>query len=369
MNIYSYVDKYGNYSFDEVEFNEIDNAIFASLSYLKLNKILSKNKMTIEQIGKLYFEMYPKKSREVLILRRAIKLLRYIQNTKRYKDLKLYNYVYKKSKDEQFCALSIEINDKLVYVSFEGTDASISGWREDFMLTYKFPVKAQIRAIDYLNRNFLFKRKKLILGGHSKGGNLALVAAMYTVDRIKNKIIKIYNIDGPGLLKEQFESEEYASIKDKLVHIIPNYAIVGLLLYHDNDYIVVKSAKKGAFSHDLFTWVVKDTEFVKTELDTFYKTLSDEIIKWLNQYKLEERERFVKEMFDIFDRANIQSIIDIIENKKLILRIISESKELNEIDKQMFKDFLSMIFNCFKDVKKDELKVFLDKKLNKDVTK
>ena len=72
MNIYSYVDKYGNYSFDEVEFNEIDNAIFASLSYLKLNRILSKNKMTIEQIGKLYFEMFPKKSREVLILRRAI---------------------------------------------------------------------------------------------------------------------------------------------------------------------------------------------------------------------------------------------------------------------------------------------------------
>lgn len=369
MNIYSYVDKYGNYTFDEVEFNEIDNAVFASLSYLNLKTILSKNKISIEKVGKLYFEKHSKKSKNVLIVRRAIKLLKYIQNTKRYKDLLLYNYVYKKGKDEQFCALTIEINNKLVYVSFEGTDASISGWREDFMLTYKFPVKAQIRAIDYLNRNFLFKRKKIILGGHSKGGNLALVAGMYASDIIKNKIIKIYNNDGPGLLKEQFESEEYASIKNKLVHIIPNYSIVGLLLYHDKDYIVVKAAKKGAFSHDLFTWVVKDIKFVKTELDTFYKTLSDEIIEWLKKYKLTERERFVKEMFDIFDRANIQSIVDIIENKKLVLKIITESKELNDIDKKMFKDFLTMIFKCFKDVKKDEIKVFLDKKLNKDVTR
>ena len=34
MDIYEYVDKYGDYTFEEKKFNEIDNLVFCSLSYL-----------------------------------------------------------------------------------------------------------------------------------------------------------------------------------------------------------------------------------------------------------------------------------------------------------------------------------------------
>lgn len=369
MNIYSYVDKYGKYNFEEVPFNEVDNAVFSLLSYINLKGIVSKNKITLNKVGNKYFEIYPKKTKKVLSVKRAIKLLRYIKDTKRYKDLIVYNYVYRKGKEEQFCALTIEINPKLVYVSFEGTDDLVSGWREDFILTYKFPVRSQIRAINYINRNFIFNRKKIILGGHSKGGNLALVAGMYASSFIKNRIIKIYNNDGPGLLKEQFESKEYFSIKDRLVHIIPYCSVVGILLHHDNNFISVRTLIKGLIAHDMCTWVVKDNSFMRKELDNFNESLSKEIIYWLDKYNLEEREKFVKAMFDIFERAHINSLLDVTENKKLIIKFINESKEVDEESKEILKDFIGMIIKCFATVKKEEIKNFIETKFNKDKNK
>jgi len=366
MNIYSYVDKYGKYTFEEEPFNEVDNLVFASLSYLNLKGIVSKNRIPLYEVGNLYFKMHPGKHREAYIIKKAIKLLRYIKDTKRYKDLFLYNYVYKKGKDEQFCAVTIEINEKLVYVSFEGTDQLISGWKEDFMLTYKFPVKAQIRAINYVNRNFIFNRKKIILGGHSKGGNLALTAGMCANNFIKRRIVNIYNNDGPGLLKEQFDSNDYNDIKDKLIHIIPCYSVVGLLLYHDKNYISVRTLKKGLFSHDLFTWVIDGHRFMRKELNAFSEKLSFDIIEWLNKFNLDERKRFVNEIFDIFNRVGIESTLDVIENKKFIIKFINESKEVSETDKEMLKDFINMIIKCFTDIKKEEIKNFIEIRINKE---
>lgn len=365
MNLFSYIDKYGDYSFEEMEFTEVDNIIFSSLAYVNLNGIVSSNKykkLTIKEVGDKYFEMYPGKKRDLLAIRRAVKMLRYIKDTKRYGNLLLYNYVYEKGREQQFGALSIEINKNLVYISFEGTDHVIGGWKEDFMMTYMFPVSSQKKAIEYVNRNFFFSNKKIILGGHSKGGNLALVAGMYANFLIRERIIKVYNNDGPGLLKEHYESKYYSKVKSKLIHIIPNYSVIGLLLLHDDDYIVVRSAKKGALAHDLNNWVVKGAEMMRTELDSFSKALDKEIIKWLRKYERRERKRFVFAMFSIFERANIESLIDVFDNKKLILNLISKSKDLSIEDRKMLKDFIGMLFKCFKDVKKEELMSFIDRK-------
>ena len=366
MNLFSYIDKYGDCSFEEMVFTEVDNIIFSSLSYINFNGIVSSNKykkLTIKEVGDKYFELYPKKKKDLLAVRQAVKMLRYIKDTKRYGNLLLYSYIYEKGREHQFGALTIEINSKLVYVSFEGTDHLISGWKEDFMMTYLFPIKSQRRAIDYINRNFFFSNKKIILGGHSKGGNLALVAGMYTNFLIRDRIIQVYNNDGPGLLVEQFESKQYNKVKKKLIHIIPNYSIVGLLLLHSEDYIIVRSAKKGVMAHDLNNWVVKDKELMRTELDSYSKALDNEIIKWLKKYERKERKRFVFAMFNIFERANVTSLMDIFENKKIIFSLISNSKDLSLEDRKMLKDFIGMIFKCFKDVKKEELMSLIEKKI------
>ena len=365
MNLLSYVDKYGNMSFEEMPFNEVDNAIFSSLVYVSFYGIVSsskRNKVTIRDASNKYFELHPYKVKYVLAVKNAVKLLKYIKDTKRYGDLYLYNYIYETNDEQQFSALTIEINSRLVYISFEGTDHLVSGWKEDFMMTYMFPIPSQRKAIDYVNRNFIFTNKKIILGGHSKGGNLAMVAGMYANMFVRGKIDRIYNNDGPGLLKEYFESKEYERIKDRLVTIIPSYSVVGILLHHSTDYMVVRTLRKGPIAHELHTWAVSDKSFMRTELDGYSKALEKEIIRWLNNYTKVERERFVLAMFDILKRAKIESILEITENKRVILDLINESKELTNEDSKMLKDFVKMIVKCFKDVKIDEIKKMFDKK-------
>ena len=155
MNLFSYVDKYGDKSFDEVSFNEVDNAVFSSLSYISFDGIVSDNrynKITIRDASNKYFKLHSDTKKYILVVKQAVKLLRYIKDTKRYGDLYLYNYVYDAGVERQFSAVTIELNSRLVYVSFEGTDHLVSGWKEDFMMTYKFPIPSQRKAINYINR-------------------------------------------------------------------------------------------------------------------------------------------------------------------------------------------------------------------------
>ena len=121
MNLNSYIDKYGVYSFDEVPFNEVDNVVFANLSYLNLDSYVSKNRFNpkkLEIVANAFFKNYSKKDRNIYAVRKAIKLFRAIKNMRRYKDLLLYNYMYESGENEQFSAFTIEINRRLVYVSF-----------------------------------------------------------------------------------------------------------------------------------------------------------------------------------------------------------------------------------------------------------
>jgi len=364
MNLFSYIDKYGCYSFEEVPFTEVDNAIFSALSYIDFEDIVSPNrfyKISIKNAGSEFFIKHPTKETNLLAIRQAIKMLKYIMNTRRYGNLYLYNYIYEKGDSSQFSAITIEINSKLVFVSFEGTDHLVSGWKEDFMLSYMFPVESQRRAIDYVNKRFFFRRKNIILGGHSKGGNLALVAGMYANFFVRDKIIKIYNNDGPGLLSEQFESKYYKNVESKLISIIPGTSFIGVMLKHNDNYKVVRTTKRGVWAHDLFTWVVTDKEFMSAELDSFSKAFSDSLIDWLNNYDREQRKKFVNSLFNIFDRANISNLIDIMENKRLIFELITKSKEMSNEDRKILKDFLGMLFKCFKDVKVDEIKSLFEK--------
>lgn len=364
MNLFTFIDKYGDYNFDEFEFNEVDNVVMSMLSYLDLTRIVSNNKFNkkrIQDVGDIFFSNYDKEKKNIRAIKNAIKILKYIKDTKRYKDLLLYNYVYETSGDSQFGVLTIELNKNLVYVSFEGTDHLIGGWKEDFMLSYSFPVLSQKRAINYVNKNFWLSRKKIILGGHSKGGNLALVAGMYANFLVRKKIIKIYNNDGPGLLTPQYESTYFKNIESKLISIVPNYSIVGILMRH-GDLIVVRSFRKSTLSHDPLSWVVNDNNFEKTNLSSFSNVLDSEIDNWLKNYSIDERKKLVYALFNIFDTLAIDSLIDLISDKKLVIKILKEAGKFDELTKDMIWSFTKVIIKCFTDVTKEEIKTIFSKK-------
>lgn len=335
MNIINYINKYGKYKFSEKEFNEVDNLVFSAIIYVNLTDVFKDtNKIKLSDAYDKFIKSYKPRDKEMIAIKGGIEVFENAKNSERFKDVELINYSYIGNNNTQFAAVTFKINKKLYYVAFEGTDSLVSGWKEDLKTAYIFPVDAQKYAIKYLNK-YMFKPIKLIVGGHSKGGNLALVSAMEANIFIKNKIIKIYNNDGQGLIKKQISSKNYKKIRNRYIHIIPNYSIVGLLLRHENNYKVVLSNKKGILSHDLLTWQVSDDHLIKDNLSRFSRVFDEGFSKWLDRYDTNKREKFVDEIFKIFEENNINDIMEISLRKDEIKKIIKESKNIDPLVKKM----------------------------------
>ena len=352
MNIIDYIKKYGNKSFFEKEFNEVDNVIFACLSYINFKDIVScnfNNKITISEAYKAYSSKNSTKN-EISAVRNALSILRYMSTAKRYKDILVHNYQYVSNYDCQFGAISFDLNCDTTYISYEGTDDLISGWREDCLIAYKFPVASQTLAINYINRYFL-KRRKLIVGGHSKGGNLAISAAMYSNFFVRRRIINIYSNDGLGIRKEELDSKRYLAIKNRVFKVIPSYSIVGHLLYSDDNYEIIKSVKKSQASHNPGTWVIDDDKFLRTKNSRFCVVLENAINKWSLKYTKEEKMKLIDSVFYICDSNEITSLKEIKINK--LIKMIMDSRLIDNDVKVMFKELYRIVIETNKAYKKD----------------
>ncbi len=361
MNLIDYVKKYGNFSFEEEEFNDVDNVILSLVSYVDFSGIISNNRreVILEEAANKFFEVYSKKeiNKNIFSIKSAIYLFQTIKDYKRYKNIKLYNYIYNGNSNKQFSAITMKLSDELVYVSYEGTDELISGWKEDFELAYLYPIPSHIDAVNYLNKTIKLTDKKVIVGGHSKGGNLALVAAMNCYFWLKAKIVKVYSNDGPGVLEEELNSRKMRKIKSKYVHIIPKYSIVGMLLGNVNDEVVLAS-KKGILAHDALTWEVEDKHFVSTSIDPSSKNLSDIFDDWLNEYSFEQRMVFVNELFDLLEKNEIYSLQDIrTKGLQFVLSLIKNNKEFEGTSKEMIRQLISLIFYDYTSKIKDKIKL------------
>ena len=106
----------------------------------------------------------------------------------------------------QFAAVTFRLPSGTLVVAFRGTDDSLVGWKEDFNMAFQYPVPAQVSAAEYLKKVASLWDGPILLTGHSKGGNLAVYAAMNAEDEIKDRVERIYSLDGPGFPEEVVKS-------------------------------------------------------------------------------------------------------------------------------------------------------------------
>ena len=350
----TYLKKYGKYTFLEEEFNEVDAMALSLLSYVDLLEIVpstKKEKITIKEASKLFHSKYTKKeiNKNLLSVRNASHLLEKLAKTTRFESLYLYHYHYEVTSDMQFGVMCILLPTKEVYVSYEGTDSYVSGWKEDFMFSYLFPTSAQLQAIEYLNKVTGFLGPKIYVGGHSKGGNLALVASMFCKSSVRHKIKKVFNFDGPGLRKEQFESKEYEKISSKLVSYVPKFSFVGMLLNHADNYIVVDSKNIKFLQHDATSWIIEGKKFKRATISEFSKKVEKGLMKWLETIDDRRREKFVSNLVDIFKKTEIHDLNDIKKSK--INSMIKLIKETRNLDKESREIMIAGFKNFYKEVK------------------
>ena len=311
--VFDYLKWRGDLSFAQDPLNPVDGLIFCALSYIPFvgqaaetpNEPIALRDAAADFLSLDDYESRVRAKNDAMMLRAAAE-------TARFGGCKmvLYRDQFAPEEETQFAAMTFLLPDDTAFVAFRGTDRSLVGWKEDFNMAFQYPVPAQATAADYLARvAALWKDAPIVLTGHSKGGNLAVYAAMNASDEVKDRVERIYSLDGPGFPEAVVNSFEYSSVSDRIVKIVPDSSVVGMVLETPERCMVVKSDVEGIMQHFAFSWQMHGGEFDKVEdvansSVTFNKALNG----WLSNLSKEQRERAVDALFAVLEASGAGSI-------------------------------------------------------------
>lgn len=347
-NLIAYLQQYGDFGFEELPFGAVDALILAQFSYLKFDGMIEeigpdakaavlKDLKQNEQAEQLFSD--PRWEEE----NRA--MFEGMCAGKRFGDIRLMHYINRVDTENeiQFSALTCILPDGSIKILYRGTDETIIGWKEDFNMAFLFPVPGQQFASEYLNMVAGFLPEgSITLTGHSKGGNLAVYAAMNTSGKVRERIQKIYNMDGPGFRTEIFQMDIFEQIESRIVKLIPESSIIGMVLENHGKYQVVKSKYTGFWQHDPFSWIIAGTDFVYAERIHEGRRIMDEAMnEWIMSLSPEEVEAFVTTLYDIVSASQAEDLNSLVRNwTKSIGRIV---EAIQKLDKETVDRMLAVL--------------------------
>ena len=350
--IFDYLEWRGDISFDSDPFNEVDNLILAELAYTDLDGLVEENgnEVLIEEVRDRYFSTHIREEilKDDSPIVRAPLLMDGMVTGRRFSGTKLSHYadILDADKEIQMSAITYRLNDGSSYIAFRGTDNTLIGWKEDFNMSYLPETEGQRLAIEYLNNSGANIKGKIRVGGHSKGGNFAVYASAFCRKSIRNRIECVYTNDGPGFRDEIMEKDEYRAVLPKVISIIPETSIIGMLLTSSVEHHVVKSNVSGFGQHDGMTWEVKRNRFVSAEPSDLGRFIRRTQRDWLSKIDDRTRESFVNTLFSLFAATGKSSFGAMSDSKlKSAESIINAMQDLPK-DKQrellrLAREFLS----------------------------
>lgn len=316
-NIMDYISWRGDLSFEQSQFNEVDNLILACFSYVNLDGISAVTKQKgigLKKLTKEFMKLHTMKELEAdkSFIRLAPFMMMKMAKSVRFGKCVVRNYVNDivTEAEQQFAAMEIVLEDGTSYVSFRGTDDTIIGWKEDFNLSTGV-VPAQKRAIEYLQKISEHTDGMLRVGGHSKGGNLAIYGSVMCKSA-HEKILEIYSNDGPGFSREFQELPEMKEMMPKIVRIIPEYSIIGTLLEHEKEPVIVASSSKGLLQHDGFSWEVQGPALVRR--DSLNKTalrFIEILHKWIDGMDTEQKRLLIEDLFATLQASGYENLSEV----------------------------------------------------------
>ena len=351
-NINDYIKWRGDLELNVSEFNEIDSLILARFSYLPFESLMKKEEeLTIEELSKR-FEKADKNKLEILWPDDS-DLLPLLGQSKRFGKMIATDFLNKfdPEQEKQFSAITVLLPDDTIFISYRGTDNTIIGWKEDFNMSFKSHIASQLDSVKYINDIAKKYQNNIRIGGHSKGGNLAVYAAVFAAEEAKKRIINVYNNDGPGFADDITNTKEYKEMIEKVHTYIPQSSVIGRLLNHEEKYTVVKSIQKGIMQHDLYSWEVLGKQFVTLEEVTNGSEFVDKTIKeWLENVEPTKREQVIDVVFDILNTTDAQTMKEIKSNWFTSARTMMASyKNIDNETKEMIWQTLNELFKVAKD--------------------
>lgn len=330
QDMLQYVKWRGDLPFSVDTQNEIDALILSEISYVPLDEIVPtepNEAITLEKAAEMFFEKNGEDfSLGAILPKEILTLFREASHSKRFSNIKLWGYVNEicLENEKQFSAIAFSCENKITYVVYRGTDDTIIGWKEDLNMALFMPIPSQQAGVKYLEDIIGRTKDKIIVSGHSKGGNISVYSALKASSKAQKRILVAYSFDGPGFKEEFLDTVRDEKIVEKIVTFLPTKSVVGRIFDIVGDYRIVRSFDKGIQQHNAFTWLVSKTKF---EMSDEFEKPSDnfhELLKiWVSKLTPEQRHEFVDSFYKIATSSDASTLTDITSKKfKFILGLL-----------------------------------------------
>ena len=347
-DLFDYLDWRGDLSFETVGVTPADALIFSALSYIHYDGLVPqgfRNPVPLDVVADA-FAALPDKAERVL-LRQDAPLLMAAAATDRYRRVKLifYNSATIPEQESQFAAVAFLLPGDTAVLAFRGTDATLVGWKEDFNMSFQDRIPAQEKALYYTQSFAQAFDRKLILCGHSKGGNLAVYAASRCPGEIQERITAVYNNDGPGFTASLMGDPGYKAMVPRIRSYVPQSSVVGMLMEHEEPYTVIKSRQVSILQHDLYSWEVMGGGFVPVQGISDDSRLVNRTVKeWLTRKTPAERNAFVDAVFELLGTGEVDSAKEIMMPWNILnyLRTLNEDDEMRRLIGKELADLVRM---------------------------
>ena len=351
-NLLDYIAWRGDLSFRHAPLNQVDGAVFSRLSYLPFEEVLEEGAtMALGQAALRLLET-PDIDKKVLT-KLDISLMEAVTEGERFAPVEVMCYVSRRDLESQsqFSAVTFRIGLWECFVAFRGTDHTLVGWKEDFNMSFTFPVPAQLSARSYFEEVCRkLPQNSFYLGGHSKGGNLAVYTGAFCGEALQERILGIFNYDGPGFPEEVLGMPGYQRIYFRVESFIPQSSVVGLLLEREEQSHVVHSTQVGLLQHDIYSWDVARDHFVYLETTTAGSRHLDRTLKdWLTAMSPEERELLVETLYRTVAETNAATLKELGEHWFSNARIVARNlKNLDEDSRKRISEALRLLMRSVK---------------------
>ena len=336
----------GDLRFSQDPPNEVDALIFSVLAYVRFADDVQKHPavpVPLREAAKSFLALPDQKDR--VRVKDDIQLLKAAAETQRFGGALVCHYrdILIPEEDTQFAAVTFLLDDGSAFLAFRGTDYSIAGWKEDFNMSFRYTVPAQQLALDYLREIAAQFLLPFWLGGHSKGGNLAMFAAIHSGEQLRRRILGVFNNDGPGFREHVTQNPAYQEMIPLLHTFVPQSSVVGLLLEHEEPFTIVKSRQLGILQHEIHSWELDGPRFVREDdLTADSRFLNLTIRNWLDGMDVLERNEAVEAIFELLEAGNAENLWDLLKPQSIIssIRVMSRDEKIRKV---LGGEFLSLI--------------------------
>ena len=347
-NIFNYLTDVQYDSFYDLPLNELDILALTELTYLSFDNLLDESDNRLLDVA----TRVPRDS-NMLTNKERLQLLDQLSTHKRFKNSKLSNFVNDIDVElqKQFAAMTYRLNLDTYLIVFRGTDDSIIGWKEDFHMTYMNEIPAQKHALTYLEDFFKqHPKQKVLIAGHSKGGNLAVFAASQIQPELQEKISAIYTYDAPGLQAHLTETTGYQDVIPKIGRYVPQGSVIGMMLEVPDTPIVVRSLALGGIAqHNTFSWLTEGQHFVQLEaISSESLQIKDTLKEWVDSVPDEELELYFNLFFGTILESGINSINDLSSTGAIehIHQLVSQAQTLEPQQVEILRNLTQLLLDA-----------------------